>query len=193
MLEDLTSGTEKERQEFIASCVETLKKFKMTDLITPIFVFERLCNIIHPVSTLQTSTRCFIQNASPSHGDCKKWESNSDRVHNSGGREDTNYSLLVGSLGLKWQLNSRNEGGGTYKFGLGVRNSTSPPILSMNETPRVLWWSCDCHVIELLYRRRMMLVSFSCRLRRTLSKRSSCRAACRATPTSRPPPAWAHS
>ena len=50
MLEDLTSGTEKERQEFMASCVETLKKFKMTDLITPIFVFERLCNIIHPVS-----------------------------------------------------------------------------------------------------------------------------------------------
>lgn len=50
MLEDLTSGTEKERQEFMASCVETLKKFKMADLITPIFVFERLCNIIHPVS-----------------------------------------------------------------------------------------------------------------------------------------------
>lgn len=50
MLEDLTSGTEKERQEFMASCVETLKKFKMSDLITPIFVFERLCNIIHPVS-----------------------------------------------------------------------------------------------------------------------------------------------
>lgn len=52
MLEDLTSGTEEERQEFMASCVETLKKFKMTDLITPIFVFERLCNIIHPVSIL---------------------------------------------------------------------------------------------------------------------------------------------
>ena len=54
MLEDLTSGTEKERQEFMASCVETLKKFKMTDLITPIFVFERLCNIIHRVSVVLT-------------------------------------------------------------------------------------------------------------------------------------------
>ena len=51
MLEDLTSGTEEERKAFMASCVEILDKFKQGDLITPIFVFERVCNIIHPVSS----------------------------------------------------------------------------------------------------------------------------------------------
>ncbi|XP_064395390.1 E3 ubiquitin-protein ligase UBR4-like isoform X5 [Halichondria panicea] len=48
MLEELTSGTDQERQEFMATCVETLDRFKDSDLLTPIFVFERLCNIIHP-------------------------------------------------------------------------------------------------------------------------------------------------
>ena len=47
MLEDLTSGKDEERQEFMAICVETLNKFKKNDVITPVFVFERLCNIIH--------------------------------------------------------------------------------------------------------------------------------------------------
>lgn len=50
MLENLTSGTEREKQEFMTICVETLKRFKMSDVLTPIFVFERLCSIIHPVS-----------------------------------------------------------------------------------------------------------------------------------------------
>ena len=50
MLEDLTSGTELERQEFMASCVEILQRFSKRDMITPIFVYERLCSIIHPVS-----------------------------------------------------------------------------------------------------------------------------------------------
>lgn len=49
MLEDLTSGTDQERQEFMAVCVETLNNFKKSDMLTPIFVFERLCSIIHPV------------------------------------------------------------------------------------------------------------------------------------------------
>ena len=52
MLEDLTSGTDQERQEFMAVCVKTLNKFKKNDMLTPIFVFERLCSIIHPVSTV---------------------------------------------------------------------------------------------------------------------------------------------
>ena len=50
MLEDLTSGTDQERQEFMTVCVETLKKFRKDDMITPVFLFERLSNIIHPVS-----------------------------------------------------------------------------------------------------------------------------------------------
>ena len=49
MLEDLTSGTNQERQEFMAVCVETLTKFRKDDMITPVFLFERLSNIIHPV------------------------------------------------------------------------------------------------------------------------------------------------
>ena len=52
MLEDLTSGTDQERQEFMAVCVDTLKRFRKSDMITPVYVFERLCNIIHPVSPL---------------------------------------------------------------------------------------------------------------------------------------------
>ena len=49
MLETLTSGTEEERKEFMAVCVQTLTRFPMGDMVTPIFVFEQLCNIIHPV------------------------------------------------------------------------------------------------------------------------------------------------
>ena len=55
MLEDLTSGTDQERQEFMAVCVDTLKRFRKNDMITPVYVFERLCNIIHPVSVLKLS------------------------------------------------------------------------------------------------------------------------------------------
>ena len=46
----LTSGTEEERQELMSICVQILTNYPMTDLVTPIFVFEQLCSIIHPVS-----------------------------------------------------------------------------------------------------------------------------------------------
>ena len=49
-LEMLTSGTEEERQELMSICVQILTNYPMTDLVTPIFVFEQLCSIIHPVS-----------------------------------------------------------------------------------------------------------------------------------------------
>ena len=49
MLEDLTSGGEEEREAFMALCVQSLYKLKKTDLVTPVFIFERLCNIIRPV------------------------------------------------------------------------------------------------------------------------------------------------
>lgn len=51
MLEDLTSGTDEERRGFMVSCIETLNMFKQVDLITPVFLFERLSNIIRPVRT----------------------------------------------------------------------------------------------------------------------------------------------
>ena len=54
MLETLTSGTEKEKQELMSICVDILSNYSMTDLVTPIFVFEQLCNIIHPVSYIVT-------------------------------------------------------------------------------------------------------------------------------------------
>ena len=60
MLEELTSGTEQEREEFMATCVETLKRFKDSDLLTPIFVFERLCNIIHPVRFSNYNLRMWV-------------------------------------------------------------------------------------------------------------------------------------
>ena len=50
LLEALTSGTEEERQELMSVCIEILSNYPMNDLVTPIFVFEQLCSIIHPVS-----------------------------------------------------------------------------------------------------------------------------------------------
>lgn len=52
LLETLTSGTEVEKQELMAVCIEILSNYPMSDLVTPIFVFEQLCSIIHPVSKL---------------------------------------------------------------------------------------------------------------------------------------------
>ena len=49
MLEDLTSGTEDEKHDFMKVCVETLSNVPMSDMTTPIFVFEQLCSIILPV------------------------------------------------------------------------------------------------------------------------------------------------
>ena len=48
MLEDMTSGTEEETRKFMAICIETVKQYPPDDLRTPIFLFERLCSIIHP-------------------------------------------------------------------------------------------------------------------------------------------------
>ena len=50
MLEDFTSGGEEERAAFMTLCVQSLNKLKRSDLVTPVFIFERLCNIIRPVS-----------------------------------------------------------------------------------------------------------------------------------------------
>lgn len=58
LLESLTSsclcvfllGTESETKEFMAVCVETVNKYPLNDFISPVFIFERLCSIIYPVS-----------------------------------------------------------------------------------------------------------------------------------------------
>lgn len=48
LLEEMTTGTEEETKAFMAVCIETVDKFNIQDLLTPVFIFERLCSIIYP-------------------------------------------------------------------------------------------------------------------------------------------------
>ncbi|XP_008551349.1 E3 ubiquitin-protein ligase UBR4 isoform X1 [Microplitis demolitor] len=48
LLEEMTSGTEEETKAFMSICVETVQKYSLQDVTTPVFVFERLCSIIYP-------------------------------------------------------------------------------------------------------------------------------------------------
>ncbi|XP_042908898.2 E3 ubiquitin-protein ligase UBR4 [Parasteatoda tepidariorum] len=48
LLEEMTTGTESETMSFMAVCVETVKKYGLDDLRTPVFIFERLCSVIFP-------------------------------------------------------------------------------------------------------------------------------------------------
>lgn len=52
-LATLTSGraTESETKAFMAVCIKTAKRYNLDDSRTPVFIFERLCSIIYPVST----------------------------------------------------------------------------------------------------------------------------------------------
>ena len=48
-LEQMTSGTEAETRKFMYICIDTVinfANFDLDDLVTPVFIFERLCNII---------------------------------------------------------------------------------------------------------------------------------------------------
>ena len=46
----LLAGTESETKEFMQVCVQTIKKYPLDDQVSPVFIFERLCSIIFPVS-----------------------------------------------------------------------------------------------------------------------------------------------
>lgn len=48
MLEEMTTGTEEETRAFMAVLIDTVRKTPMSDIKTPVFIFERLCSIIHP-------------------------------------------------------------------------------------------------------------------------------------------------
>nr|XP_037270039.1 E3 ubiquitin-protein ligase UBR4-like [Rhipicephalus microplus] len=48
LLEEMTTGTESETEAFMAVCVATLGRYGLEDLRTPVFIFERLCSLIHP-------------------------------------------------------------------------------------------------------------------------------------------------
>lgn len=47
LLEELTSGTEEETANFMAICIDIVRKTPANDLKTPLFMFERLCSTIH--------------------------------------------------------------------------------------------------------------------------------------------------
>ncbi|KAB0801611.1 hypothetical protein PPYR_03797 [Photinus pyralis] len=48
LLEDMTTGTEEETKAFMAICIDTVEKCSLLDVLTPVFIFERLCSIIYP-------------------------------------------------------------------------------------------------------------------------------------------------
>ncbi|KAI4460353.1 e3 ubiquitin-protein ligase ubr4 [Holotrichia oblita] len=48
LLEDMTTGTEEETKAFMVVCMETVEKYSLQDVLTPVFIFERLCSIIYP-------------------------------------------------------------------------------------------------------------------------------------------------
>lgn len=48
LLEDLTTGTVEETKAFMVVCVDTIQMYPMDDQLTPVFIYERLCNIIFP-------------------------------------------------------------------------------------------------------------------------------------------------
>jgi len=50
----LFAGTESETKAFMAVCIETAKRYNLDDYRTPVFIFERLCSIIYPVSCFFT-------------------------------------------------------------------------------------------------------------------------------------------
>ncbi|KAF5296758.1 hypothetical protein FQR65_LT10159 [Abscondita terminalis] len=48
LLEEMTTGTEEETKAFMAVCIDTVEKCSLQDVLTPVFIFERLCSIIYP-------------------------------------------------------------------------------------------------------------------------------------------------
>ncbi len=44
----MTTGTLEETKAFMSVCVQTIKRYPDDDQLTPVFIFERLCNIIFP-------------------------------------------------------------------------------------------------------------------------------------------------
>lgn len=48
MLEEMTTGTEEETRAFMSVLIDTVSDTPKNDIKTPVFIFERLCSIIHP-------------------------------------------------------------------------------------------------------------------------------------------------
>ncbi|CAG9835872.1 unnamed protein product [Diabrotica balteata] len=48
LLEEMTTGTEEETKAFMSVCIQTVERYSLQDILTPVFIFERLCSIIYP-------------------------------------------------------------------------------------------------------------------------------------------------
>lgn len=61
LLEQMTTGTEAETRAFLELCVETVKKFGADDIRTPVFIFERVCNLIYPEESEAKDFQVFLE------------------------------------------------------------------------------------------------------------------------------------
>ena len=64
-------GTESETKAFMAVCIETAKRYNLDDYRTPVFIFERLCSIIYPVSELDPCLFHYMLHCSKSQCSCE--------------------------------------------------------------------------------------------------------------------------
>ncbi|KAL1517166.1 hypothetical protein ABEB36_000965 [Hypothenemus hampei] len=48
LLEEMTTGNQSETKSFISICIKTVERCPLQDILTPVFIFERLCSLIHP-------------------------------------------------------------------------------------------------------------------------------------------------
>ena len=60
LLEQMTRGNEQETRQFMIICLDTIDKFQLNDMQTPLFIFERLCNLIYPEETMQENKEFFL-------------------------------------------------------------------------------------------------------------------------------------
>lgn len=68
-LEQMTTGTEAETRKFMSICIETVNNFDLDDLVTPVFIFERLCNIIYPEEIVDNKEFLMILEKDPNQED----------------------------------------------------------------------------------------------------------------------------
>lgn len=68
-LEQMTTGTEAETRKFMHICIDTVNNFDLDDLVTPVFIFERLCNIIYPEEVVDSKEFLMILEKDPNQED----------------------------------------------------------------------------------------------------------------------------
>ena len=68
-LEQMTSGTETETRKFMSICIDTVHNFDLDDLVTPVFIFERLCNIIYPEEVVDNKEFALVLEKDPNQED----------------------------------------------------------------------------------------------------------------------------